>query len=31
LMYWSDVSNKYSFNEVYETLGELNIATDGAN
>ncbi len=31
LMYWSDISNKYSFNEVYETLGELNIATDGAN
>ena len=31
LMYWSDVSNKYSFNEVYETLDELNIATDGAN
>lgn len=31
LMYWSDISNKYSFNEVYETLEELNIATDGAN
>ena len=31
LMYWSDISNKYSFSEVYETLEELNIATDGAN
>jgi hypothetical protein len=31
LMYWSDVSTKYNFNEVYETLGELNIVTDGAN
>jgi hypothetical protein len=31
LMYWSDISNKYNFNEVYETLEELNIATDGAN
>jgi hypothetical protein len=31
LMYWSDISTKYSFNEVYETLGELNIVTDGTN
>jgi hypothetical protein len=31
LMYWSDISTKYNFNEVYETLGELNIVTDGAN
>lgn len=31
LMYWSDISIKYSFSEVYETLEELNIATDGAN
>jgi hypothetical protein len=31
ITYWADISAKYSFDEVYETLGELNIATDGAN
>lgn len=31
ITYWADISAKYSFNEVYETLEELNIATDGAN
>ena len=29
LEYWANISTKYSFNEVYETLEELNIATDG--
>lgn len=31
ITYWAEISAKYSFNEVYETLGELNIATDGSN
>jgi len=29
--YWSEIAGKYNFNEVYETLGELNIVTDGTN
>lgn len=28
-LYWSNISEKYGFNHVYEVLDELNITTDG--